>query len=98
MMESSNDIIARIKQLEETLLWDSTRSGTDGVIQLVSVQTKRVIFAVKFIGTMYQTFRPSDGSLRAGEMFTELEGAKRYAKFTAMREILAEELRRVYIQ
>ena|ERR1017187_8255447 len=98
-MESSDDIIARIKQLDETLGWDSSLAGTDGTVHLVSAQSKRVISAVRLKGTMFQVCTTDyDGNLKGTPLFTELAGAKAYAKFTALRDLLSEDLRRAHVQ
>ena len=114
-MESSEDIISRVEQLEASLVWeiDSTSAG----YRLVSKESKRIVAHIKWnydkvqasgedvnayavnrgTGT-WSVFSNHYNGERESNSFTDLEGAKKCAKFGAIREILSEDLRKAMFQ
>ena len=99
-MENAADLIARVKQLEETLVWKRTRveGYKSDIYQLQSTVTKRIVMTVRV--TDGGNFKMGDGAqYRDNDYeFFELEGALAAAKFTAIRNLLEEDLRRTRIQ
>jgi hypothetical protein len=95
-MESSGDIVARIKQLEESLVW---RTLGDGGKRLVSTQSGRVVSSVRpSPGVLYQVFSWRYEKENPEYVFETLESAMQFAKFAAIKEILEDDLRKARIQ
>lgn len=96
-MKSTAEIIQRIRDLEETLVWDEDH-------RLMSSETKRIVGRVKFIarkdshGTDTGDWMVCWQEETRGEVFSDLNAAKDHAKFKAIVNILDDDLRRRTIQ
>jgi hypothetical protein len=96
-MESSDDIVDRIEQLEGTLEWKEVEPSVRWA--LVSIQSNRLVATLVCREDGF--FRTADydyGRENQGYVFTTLEGAKGYSKFSAIRSILEHDLRRSTVQ
>lgn len=96
-MESVNDLIARIRHLDETLVWEQGKES--GSANLISIHSLRVIAGVQLNADgQYQVFEWQYERRNLGCIFKTLDAAENYAKFDAIKDILQEDLRRQTVQ
>lgn len=99
-LRSSADIIARVTALEESLQWRDSLNKPGAEWQLLSRDTQRMIARVRsdatdgtFCSSFWSYEREHDSFI-----FATLDAAKQFAKFSAVKSVLEDDLRRASIQ
>lgn len=92
-MQSIKDISKRTAHLDKTLIWEDLG---DNYI-LVSSDTSRRLANIKTTAAGYATYESSHSD-RPSNHYGSLEKAQEFVKFTVIKDILVEELRRQYLQ
>lgn len=96
-LESGQDIIDRVMEIEQSLNWND--DPPSGVYDLYSSRSQRMVCSINTVtGGRFQISTVEYDQLRKGDVFRTLEGAKRWAVFSAIREILSDDLRKATLQ
>lgn len=92
-MNTFNEIVARVKELDETLQWQALKANPSSDV-LVSTKTGRVLATVSPVQSGFETRRSGVGyDSQHAAILTSAEAARTWMKMVVARDILSDEIR-----